>query len=262
MINVTIYNKDCVKCVQEDLAEHSVDCVVTSPPYGGDVNVSVVHNKTYDKHVDKIDIDGYNRMCVDLFKGLESVLKPNGVICWNVSYNGQCSEQFIHAIHAILVNTEFTIGEVIVWKKDSAMPIGQSSNRLTRICELVYVFIRRSEYLTYYCNKPCTSISEKGTKGYANISNFIQAKNKDEHTDLNLATFSTDFASKLINLYCPVGGTVYDPFMGTGTTAKACIGMNRQCVGSEISLAQCEYAKKRIDSLFGRVTIIKPEQAQ
>lgn len=43
--------------------------------------------------------------------------------------------------------------------------------------------------------------------------------------------------------------TVYDPFMGTGTTANACMLLGMNCIGSELSKAQCDYTKERL-SLF------------
>lgn len=45
-----------------------------------------------------------------------------------------------------------------------------------------------------------------------------------------------------------VGGgyKVYDPFMGTGTTAIACEELNMNCYGSEISEAQVEYSIDRL----------------
>lgn len=42
------------------------------------------------------------------------------------------------------------------------------------------------------------------------------------------------------------GFLVYDNFMGTGTTAIACLNQNMNYIGSEISSAQCDYANKRI----------------
>ena len=44
----------------------------------------------------------------------------------------------------------------------------------------------------------------------------------------------------------PDDGTIIDPFMGSGTTAVACARMGLNCIGSEISKAQCEYAESRL----------------
>ena len=40
---------------------------------------------------------------------------------------------------------------------------------------------------------------------------------------------------------------VYDPFMGSGTTAKVAISLDRRWIGSETSKEYCELTKKRID---------------
>ena len=50
-----------------------------------------------------------------------------------------------------------------------------------------------------------------------------------------------------LNIYADKGYIVYDPFMGTGTTANACILNELNYIGSEISEKQCEYANKRIN---------------
>ncbi|MDI6717957.1 MAG: DNA methyltransferase [Patescibacteria group bacterium] len=39
---------------------------------------------------------------------------------------------------------------------------------------------------------------------------------------------------------------IYDPFMGSGTTARACMDLNRKYIGSEISSEYCEIIKKRL----------------
>lgn len=254
---IKIYNEDCVK-VTRMLPQHSIDCVVTSPPYGGHVHVNEHRQNTYDVYHDEIDVPTYNKMCVDLFNGLDAALKKNGVVCWNVSYNKGCSEQFILALNEIITKTQFTIADVIIWKKSSALPIPDSPNRLTRICEMVYILVRRDDYETYYCNKPVTSVTKNGRNKYGNVMNLIVSKNNDGMTELNGATFSTDFARNLLDLYCPKGGTVYDPFMGTGTTANAARDKGLDCYGAELSLAQCEYAKKRLDDMFTTLEIIKP----
>ena len=48
---------------------------------------------------------------------------------------------------------------------------------------------------------------------------------------------------------------IYDSFMGTGTTAYACIMEKRNYIGSEISKSQCDYAEKRISNLIAQHTI-------
>jgi DNA modification methylase len=49
------------------------------------------------------------------------------------------------------------------------------------------------------------------------------------------ATFNDRLIRKPILAGCPIGGVIYDPFMGSGTTAIAAIHYDRQFIGSEIN---------------------------
>lgn len=51
---------------------------------------------------------------------------------------------------------------------------------------------------------------------------------------------------KLIQTFCPVRGTVFDGFMGSGTTAVAAIHTVRNFIGFEIDKPTYETAQKRI----------------
>ena len=50
----------------------------------------------------------------------------------------------------------------------------------------------------------------------------------------------------LVRLVCPQGGTVLDPFMGSGSTGVACIQEGMRFVGIEMDEHYCEIAEKRI----------------
>ena len=54
----------------------------------------------------------------------------------------------------------------------------------------------------------------------------------------------------MLNIYCPENGIVYDPFIGTGTTAIACIELKKIYIGSEISKKQCEWAENRLGGVL------------
>lgn len=51
---------------------------------------------------------------------------------------------------------------------------------------------------------------------------------------------------KVLGLYANTGDLIYDPFMGSGTTAKACRDMGLEYIGSEISKEYCEIAESRL----------------
>lgn len=140
------------------------------------------------------------------------------------------------------------IADCIVWKKKTAVPNSTSKNKLTRICEFVFVIVRKDEFMTFSSNKKIKSTSLKGQNFYEVFYNIIEAKNNDGANLLNKATFSTDLVKKLLLIYAKSGSIIYDSFMGTGTTAFACRELGFDFVGSEMSKPQCEYANNRLKS--------------
>ena len=52
----------------------------------------------------------------------------------------------------------------------------------------------------------------------------------------------------LIKMVTPKGGTVFDPYMGSGTTGVACVNTNRNFIGIELDKDYFEIAEKRIDN--------------
>ena len=256
MFTNKIFNEDCF--ITMDNMIHNkffVDCILTSPPYNT-ARKGKVHNSEkarlnhwgrYDVYEESKTDDEYIEWTIKLFNKFNQILSENGVILYNLSYGGENTELMWRVIYNIFEHTPFTIADNIIWKKNNALPNNTSHNKLTRICEYVYVFCRREEFETFNSNKKQINVGKNGQKYYHSIYNYIEAKNNDGKCDLNKATFSTDLVKKLLDLYISPNSIVYDPFMGTGTTAKACLLKHMKYVGSEISKAQVEYSLQRIN---------------
>ena len=251
--DIIIYNDNCLN-VMPKFDEHSVDVILTSPPYntsrkeGSQVSSEdgSVGSSRYDIYVDNMTNSEYCQFTNKLFTNFDRILKPDGCVLYNMSYGGENPDCMFRTVYEIIENTPFTIADVIIWQKTTATPNNVSSNKLTRICEFIFVFSRKSEYGTFYSNKKVTSYRPTGQPMYENISNLIFAKNNDEVCPYNKATFSSDLCIKLLKIYAKDNAVVYDPFMGSGTTAVACNKLDLKCWGSEISKAQCEWAYNRL----------------
>ena len=256
-----IFNENCFDTINKMIEfEQKIDLILTSPPYntGRPSNSEKSRNNNegrYDIHIDNMTQNDYCNWCIDLFNNFDKVLNPNGVILWNVSYGSDATVNtegiglMWLSIADIIRNTPFTVADRIIWKKKSALPNNVSKNKLTRIVEDVFVFCRKNEYKTFNCNKTISSIGKNGQTFYNNYFNFIEAKNNDGTCKLNKATFSSDFCIQLLDLYANENTIVYDPFMGTGTTAIACKRKNITCFGSELSKEQVEFANKRLEEV-------------
>lgn len=256
-----IYNEDCFKTM-ESMPIGQCHVILTSPFYNTNKKAGksrTLSNTTvkegqydyvrYDTHIDDMTDDEYCDFTKKLFWEFDRVLNLNGCVLYNINYGAENTAGVFKAINAIITETNFTVADVICWKKSTALPNSCSPNRLTRIWEFVFVLCRKNEMKSFYCNKKVTSYRKTGQKAYENIYNFIEAKNNDGACPYNKATYSSELCEHLLSLYCPPDGVVYDPFMGSGTTAVACKKMGLSYIGSEISKNQCQWAEKRIESV-------------
>lgn len=258
MSKIIIRNEDCRKTIKHMIDKGiKADCVLTSPPYNisRKVNEKRLNNyeRKYKKYNDSMNNQEYVKFITHILDGCERILNKNGAIICNISYSSDLhsnnsASNLIYLINCIVQNTSLVLADIICWKKSNAIPNNVSKNKLTRICEYVFIFVREKEFSTFNSNKEVINISKSGQKVYSNLYNYIEAKNNDGKNPYNNATFSSEFVQKLLQMYVKDNSIVYDCFGGTGTTAIGCIKEDRNisCILSEIDEEQCEYAKKRI----------------
>lgn len=256
MAQIKFYNSDCIKQMEKMASENTkVNVILTSPPYNSSretcsKKVGRLNNgdSRYDEYKDSMTEGEYSDWCVDLFNHFDMILKENGVILWNTSYGNTNPNSMWQSLLYILTKTDFMIADTMVWEKKNCDPISASSNALSRKCEFVFVICRKDEFRTYQSNKKVVKVSPKGQKYYESIYNIIKADNNDGSCGLNKATFSSELVLKLLKIYAREGDVVFDPFMGTGTTAIGCEKYgNLICMGTEMSKAQVEYSNERLD---------------
>jgi hypothetical protein len=93
--------------------------------------------------------------------------------------------------------------------------------------------------------------SAAGIPALANPGNVIECivgggNMGDRLCHENEAPFPEKLAEFFIRSFCPPGGTVYDPFSGSGTTGKVAIQHGRQFMGTDIRESQVDLTKRRI----------------
>jgi len=149
-------------------------------------------------------------------------------------------------IEAVRRETGMEIADTCVWKKKNCVPLSGHPNRLTRICEFVYIFVKGDRINDFKANKEVSSISRTGQEYFKIYNNFIETKNNDGKVDGHDATFSSDLARYFIDLYSGDGDLVLDNFMGTGTTAIGAIDLGRDYIGIDLIDDYIDVANKRI----------------
>ena len=261
MVN-EIFNEDCMVTLDRMMENNiKIDGVITSPFYNTnrekkplkEINGNYFHlnyRRRYDEFNDMMTEDDYISFTIDLFNKIDKVLIENGCILYNMSYGTENVDLMYKTIFNIIDKTSFTVVDTISWKKKNALPNSVSPNRLTRLCEFVYVIVRKDEIKTFNANKEISSVRPNGQKMYKNYYNYIEARNNDGSCNLNKATYSSELVIKLIDIYFKENSLIYDPFMGTGTTAIGCLLKNCKFIGSEISNRQVNFANNRLKEVL------------
>ena len=94
------------------------------------------------------------------------------------------------------------------------------------------------------------SFNPKG-KNPGDVSDFWDITTKPSSVK-HYASYNVELITKPILAGCPEGGLIYDPFMGSGTTAIHAIINNRNFIGSEMSSDYLEIANKRISEVLAK----------
>ena len=215
---IKIIQGDCLE-VMQGMADESIACCITDPPYG----VSWQSNRRNKKH-DLIENDGDSLEWVEpVFKEIYRVLKKDS-LC--VSFYGWPEvDKFLSAWKSV----GFTPKSHLVWVKDQ-MGLGWFARAKH---ESAYLLAKGSPSKPQ--NAPADVFSWRGT------GNLLHPTQKPVEAIL-----------PLLKAYTKEGDLILDPFMGSGTTLVAAKYLGRSATGIEISEKYCEVARNRLaqQSLF------------
>ena len=224
-----------------------VDLTVTSPPYDG--------LRTY---------NGYSFPFEDIAKELFRITKDGGVLVWVISdatvQGNESGTSFKQALYFKEIG--FNLHDTMIWIKDGGGAVG-SNKCYTQNFEYMFVFSKgkiNTTNLIY--DKPNASFGKdksgvgrrlvtgehkiekrKPSAEFSRRNNYWYiAPQKGEHP----AVFPEALANDHILSWSNENDLIYDPFMGSGTTAKMSILNNRNWIGSELSSEYCDMIVQRI----------------
>jgi DNA modification methylase len=85
-----------------------------------------------------------------------------------------------------------------------------------------------------------------GGKNPGSVADFWDVPTKPSSSE-HYASYNDFLLKKPVLSGCPVGGIIYDPFMGTGSTAEVALRSDRKFIGSEMSSDYVAIAEKRLN---------------
>jgi DNA modification methylase len=223
-----IYHEDCLSTIGR-MGDESIDLVVTSPPYD---NLREYNGYTFDSNA--------------TIEGLYRIVKQGGVVVWVIgdatNKGSESGSSFRQALK--FMDVGFNLHDTMIYEKNSSTyPANTKSVRYSQIFEYMFVFSKgRPKSINLIVDKP------NKWAGYKDFSGVLKNPVPDFSPRNNIWKYTTSFngvkhpapfplalASDHVVTWSNPGDTVYDPFMGSGTTARACIALGRNYIGSEIS---------------------------
>jgi len=87
------------------------------------------------------------------------------------------------------------------------------------------------------------------TEGQGKNKRSVWTVPTESNPDPHYATFPQALIEPCVLAGCPENGTIFDPFIGSGTTALVARRLGRKCIGIEISQESCEIAARRTQQL-------------
>jgi site-specific DNA-methyltransferase (adenine-specific)/modification methylase len=156
-----------------------------------------------------------------------------------VFYNIQIVTGRKRAFFKIIGEFSEQLKDIVIWDKGVAQP-AMSSGVLNRQSELILVFEKENAI----SRKFSKFNFERGT--LSDIWTISRGRKIDKSHG---AVFPEKLVSTILENFSDEGDIVYDPFMGTGTTAVVSQKLKRKWVGSELSQTYCELITKRIQEI-------------
>jgi DNA modification methylase len=196
-----------------DFAPGSFDAVITDPPYF----LPAEHYKTRVKWARSLsDLSIIGHFLGDVLAECRRVLKPTGVM---LTF---CDGQSYPVIYAKCYQDYARLTD-IVWDK---MAIGMGAG-VRRRHELILAGVPES----YLWGGWIPSVLRFAP---------VQSEQRQHPAEKPI-----ELLRELLRVF---GGSVLDPFCGSGTTGVACAELGRDFVGIELDAGYCEIARKRIDA--------------
>ncbi|NLB86778.1 MAG: site-specific DNA-methyltransferase [Bacteroidales bacterium] len=253
-----IHNEDCRETMKR-MPDNFIDLTVTSPPYD--------NLRTYNDNIDKTWNDAIWK---PIIKELFRITKIGGVVVWIVGdatiNRSETGTSFRQALY--FMKCGFNLHDTMIWTKHT---FPKNNNRYEQHFEYMFVFSKDKlktfnpiKELKIYTDNRKTKKYGRNKDGNFHVGRVVNKikkikgnvwhfpvggghVTKDDIATKHPAIFPEQLVSDHIYSWSNEGDLIYDPFMGSGTTAKMAHLQKRNWIGSEISKEYVDLAYKRIE---------------
>ena len=261
-----LYEGDAIQSLKL-LPDAFVDCVITSPPYFW------LRDYGVDGQIGKEEtVEGYVSAICATMAEIRRTMKKGGTLFLNIGdtyYSGKGkshgqdkkSRKRRFGLRAVDKSGGMDIGyqrksiigipwrvamrmcengwvlrSPIIWHRDKCLP-ESVRDRPRRSYEFVFMFVKDRRY---YFNR---EMLEAGDIGEDVWTITPRSKNNGK---VDSAPFPEELVTRCLDIGCPPGGVVLDPFAGSGTTMQVALARGNPAIGIELHHKFCLYIRKTI----------------
>lgn len=223
-----IYNEDCLVGLKK-IQDNSIDLVLIDPPYdictaGGKKGNDKLSHDIMKLEKELIDNNLVSSFDIKVLDEIVRVMKGINIYIW-------CNARQI-PMYIKYFNLQLQCKlEVVIWGKTNPIPL--FSNK----------YMNDKEYCLYFRKDGyCKPKSYEDAKSIYISKANVEDKKKYQHPTIK----PLELIRRLIRNSSKENDLVLDCFLGSGTTAVACILENRKYIGFEINKKYFDIANKRI----------------
>ena len=261
----------------KDIANESVDLIVTSPPYPmiqmwdeifGKQNLEIT--KALEEENGDLAFELMHQEFDNVWKEVYRVLKNGGIACINIGdATRSIKDKFrIYPNHARILNFCLSLGfhalPSVLWIKETNRPDKFMGSGMLPVGAYVtleheHILILRKNYKREF-KKPYEKENRQKSAFFweernvwfsdrwKDINGVFQKLNHSQLRERS-AAYPIELAYRLINMFSVQGDVVLDPFLGTGTTILAALTSARNSIGIEIDKNFKELIEERIQEM-------------
>ena len=264
-----IYNADCRR--MPELADGSLELVVTSPPYWQIKDYGSPGQIGYGQSLHEY-LGDLQRVWDECFR----VLRDGGRLCVNIGDQFARASTFgryrVIPLHAEIISqcadSGFDFMGSIVWRKKTTMNTTGGAvvmgsypyppNGIVEI-DFEYILIHKKPGSPRAASpeiKRRSALSKEEWKSWFSGHWDVAGARKNGHE----APFPEEIPRRLIRMFSFPGDTVLDPFVGGGTTARVALALGRNAVGYEIRADFLRPVRSQSDLFGEELAIVIPER--
>ena len=254
-----IFNEDILLGIDK-IEDNSIDLILTDPPY--------CLGKDYGNDSDQKSAEDYLNWTYQWIDAVLPKLKKTG------SFYIFLSWQYSPEIFVYLKKKLRMVNEII-W--DRRVPsMGGSTKKFSSVHDNIGFFVKDNDY--YFDLDSIRIPYDEETKKARTRSIFVGKKwlemgynpkdlwstsrihAQDPERENHPTQKPLEIIERMVKASCPKNGIVFDPFMGTGTTAIACLANDRQYVGFEINKDYHKLITNRIKKYNSCPTLFQQQE--